>query len=223
MKNPLAPRHAAALLLAAVFATGAGAQEKPTLTTDDYGQWESLGTATLSPDGRWMAVAIGRVDDEDELRVHATDTDSVVAVPFATRPAFSRDSRWLAYSIGVSPSERDQAEARQEPPRNALGLLNLSTGETERIDEVESFSLSDDGGYLAFSRYKPEGKESAGVDVVVRDLSTGTTLSFGNVSQNRVERRRPPPGDDRGRRRSHRKRREGLRPRVRPPPVAGHG
>ncbi|MCY3611940.1 MAG: prolyl oligopeptidase family serine peptidase [Gemmatimonadetes bacterium] len=192
MKNPLAlPRPFAllslpisgTLLLAAAFATGAAAQEKPTLTTDDYGQWESLGTATLSPDGRWMAVGIGRVNDENELRVHATDSDSVVTVTFATRPAFTRDSRWLAYAIGVSPTEREALQARQERPRNALGLLNLSTGETERIDEVESFSLSDDGRYLAFSRYKPEGKESDGVDVVVRDLSTGSTLSFGNVSQ----------------------------------------
>ena len=184
MKNPLAhPHPTVTLLLTAAMAASAEAQEKPTLTTDDYGQWESLGSATLSPDGRWMAVAIGRVDDEDELRVHATESDSVVAIPFATRPAFSRDSRWLVYSIGVSPAERKELEGRQEPPRNALGLLNLGTGEQERIEEVESFSLSDDGRYVAFSRYKSEGKESAGVDVVVRDLSSGTTLSFGNVSQ----------------------------------------
>ena len=172
-----------AFLAAALGFQGLHAQEKPTLTTDDYGQWESLGTAVLAPDGRWLAVAVNRVNDEGELRVHATDSDSVVVIPFASRPAFSRDGGWLAYSIGVSPDERKKMEAREKPVRDALGLLNLRTGEQERIDEIESFSLSDDGLYLAFRRYKPEEKESDGVDAVVRDLSSGTSLSFGNVSE----------------------------------------
>ena len=158
------------------------AQQKPTLTVDDYDQWERLGPAVLSPDGGWMAVTISRVNDENELRVHATDSDSVVVVAFGTRPAFSSDGRWLAYAIGVSPDARERAEASREPVRNALGLLDLQTGEQERIDEVESFSISDDGRYLAFRRYKPEDKESSGVDMVVRELASGSSLSFGNVS-----------------------------------------
>ena len=187
MKNPQASAPTAttlllAAVLAAVCAPGALAQDKPTLTSDDYGQWESLGQTVLSRDGRWLAVGVARVNDEGELRVHATDSDSVVVVPYATRPAFTRDSRWLAYSIGVSPAERKKLEAANTPVRNALGLLNLGTGEQERIDEVESFSLSDDGRYVALRRYRPEGRESTGVDAVVRDLSSGATLSFGNVS-----------------------------------------
>ena len=172
------------LALAAVAPATAGlhAQQKPTLTPDDYGQWERLGPAALSPDGAWMAVSISRVNDENELRVHATDSDSVVVVPFGSRPSFSADGRWLAYAIGVSPDERKRLEASKTPVRNALGLLDLRSGEQEEIDEVESFSLSDDGRYLAMRRYKPDGKESSGVDVVVRELATGSTLSFGNVS-----------------------------------------
>ena len=158
------------------------AQQKPVLTVDDYDQWERLGPAVLSPDGAWMAVAISRVNDENELRVHATDSDSVVVVAFGIRPVFSSDGRWLAYAIGVSPDARERAEASREPVRNALGLLDLRTGEQEKIDEVESFSISDDGRYLAFRRYKPEDKESSGVDMVVRELASGSSLSFGNVS-----------------------------------------
>ena len=171
------------LLVAAAGAPRLAAQEKPTLTADDYGQWESLGTGVLSADGRWLAVAVRRVNDEGELRVHATDSDSVVVVPFGSGPVFSRDGGWLAYSIGVSPDERKKMEAEKKPVRSALGLLNLSSGEQEQIDEIESFSLSEDGRYLAFHRYKPEGKESDGVDVVVRELSSGASLSFGNVSE----------------------------------------
>ena len=181
--HPRTPILSLALTIVAGSLAGLNAQAKPTLASDDYGQWERLGTGVLSPDGGWLAVGVGRVDDENELRVHATDSDSVVVVAFGSRPAFTRDGRWLVYAIGVSPDERDRMEEQEKPVQSALGLLNLRDGEQERIDAVESFSLSEDGRYLAFRRYKPEGKASAGVDVVVRDLESGASLSFGNVSE----------------------------------------
>jgi dienelactone hydrolase len=175
----------AALLPIVVLAAGAvglAAQEKPTLAPDDYDRWERLGQAVLSPDGNWLAVSIGRVNDENELRVHRTDSDSVVVVPLGARPAFSDDGAWLSYSIGVSPDEREAARKRDETVHNALGLLNLATGEQERIEDIESFSFSPDGAYLAIRRYKPEDKESDGVDVIVRTLASGDLMSLGNVS-----------------------------------------
>ena len=159
------------------------AQEKPTLTVDDYGQFERLGPAALSPDGNWMAVSISRVNDEGELRIHATDSDSVVVVAYASRPVFSSDNRWLAYSIGVSPDERERMQKSRQPVKNKLGLLNLQTGEQETIDDIQSFSFSDNGLFLALRLYKPEGKESDGVDVLVRDMATGSSISHGNVNQ----------------------------------------
>ncbi|MDE2974524.1 MAG: prolyl oligopeptidase family serine peptidase [Gemmatimonadota bacterium] len=178
--------------LPAVFALAASApappavqaQERPSLTVDDYGRWERLGAAVLSPDGRWVAVEIGRVNDEDELRIHSTDSDSVVAVPFAAHPAFSSDGRWLAYSIGVSPDERERMRKRERPVRNDLGLLDLRTGDRETVEGIRSFSFSEDALYLALRRYKPDGKKSDGADVVVRELASGKTLmSFGNVGE----------------------------------------
>ena len=178
----LAP--APALILGAALASpaGAAAQEKPTLGTDDYDRWERLGQATLSPDGLWLAVVIRRVDESSELRVHRTDSDSVVVVAEGARPEFGADGDWLAFVIGVSPDERDALRERGDPVRNDAGLLNLRTGEREEVDDVQSFSFSDDGRYLALSRYAPAESETAGVDVLVRDPSGGATMSFGNVS-----------------------------------------
>ena len=173
---------AAALAVLASPSPALLAQEKPTLTPDDYGQWERLGGGVLSPDGRWLAASVSRVNDENELRIHATDSDSVVVVAYGSRPLFSADGGWLAYTIGVSADERERAQESRRPVRSDLGLLNLATGEQETIEEVESFSLSDDGRFLAISRYRPEDKESRGVDVVVRELATGSSLSFGNVA-----------------------------------------
>lgn len=167
----------------AIVTPVAHAQERPTLTEDDYDQWERLGGATLSPNGAWMAVSIGRVSEEGELRIHSTASDSVVVVPFGSRVAFSPDNRWVVYSIGVSEDEREAAEERDEEVYDKLGLLNLETGEQTTRDDFASFLFSDDGRYLALRRYKPEDKESDGVDVVVHDLAAGTDMSFGNVSE----------------------------------------
>ncbi len=163
-------------------ATDVLAQGEPTLGPGDYDQWERLGGAVLSPDGTWMAVTINRVSDEGELRIHRTDSDSVVVVPFGTRATFTNDGAWLAYSIGVSPDARDAARRARNPVQNSLGLMNLLTGEQEEIEDIQSFSFSDDGAYLAIRRYKPEDKESDGVDVIVRTMATGSLMSFGNVS-----------------------------------------
>ena len=174
-----------ALSLACLAAgmTNVLAQDMPTLGPDDYDQWESLGNGVLSPSGNWLAVLINRVSDEGELRIHRTDTDSLVVVPFATQPAFSSDGAWLAYAIEMSPEEQEAAQKADEPVHNSMGLLNLSTGDQETIEHIESFSFSDDGAYLAIQRYKPEDKESDGVDVVIRTMATGSVMSFGNVSE----------------------------------------
>ena len=184
MMRSLPLRPLALAIIASGFAiTGVSAQDRPTLGSDDYDQWERLGAAALSPNGEWMAVSIGRVNDEGELRIHQTRADSVVIVPFGSRPSFSDDGTWLAYSIGVSPDERDAAGKEDRPVHNQLGLLNLRTGEQTARADFESFVFSDDGRYLALRRYKPKDKESEGVDVVVHDLATGSDMSFGNISE----------------------------------------
>ena len=177
-------RRLAALFLVVGCLAPAGleAQDKPTLTEDDYGKWERLGAATLSPDGDWLAVNISRVNDENELRIHRTDSDSVVVVEYGTRPRFSDDGRWLAYSIGMSEDAREAARRRDQPVRDQLGLLDLETGEQSTRNDIASFDFSSDGRYIALRRYKPEDKESDGVDVIVHDLTDGTDMLFGNIS-----------------------------------------
>ena len=159
------------------------AQDRPTLGADDYDQWESLGPASLSPDGLWLAVVVRRVDETSELRVHRTDSDSVAVVAEGSRPEFGADGNWLAYAIGVSPDDRERLGERGEPVRNGVGLLDLRTGEREEIEAIRSFSFSDDGKYLALRRYGPEESRSDGADVLVRDLAGGGSMSFGNVSE----------------------------------------
>ena len=74
-----------ALPMAAQQSGEAGATPPPRLAPADpetWGKWETAGIPVLSPEGRWLAYTVTRVNEENELRVHPVDRpDSTVVVP----------------------------------------------------------------------------------------------------------------------------------------------
>ena len=150
---------------------------------EDYGQWESLGFgSSLSPDGRWLAYAVARVDGDGELRLRMLATEATETITHGQAARFSKDGKWLAYSIGVSEAEREKAEKTKEAPKTKLGLRNLVSGEAATIDQLTGPMFSDDGKFLAMRGRPIKGRESSGADLVVRNLATGVDTNFGNVS-----------------------------------------
>lgn len=158
------------------------AQQKPTLKPADYGKWESLGLAILSPDGQHTAYSVSRTSGQNELRIQKIGEARPKVVAFGVQPAFSNDSKWVAYGVTVSEEQREALTRQRKPVRNKLGLQNLATGEVTTFEDIQSFTFSDDGRYLAMRGYSAEGQKHRGVDLVVRDLAAGTNTTFGNIS-----------------------------------------
>jgi dipeptidyl aminopeptidase/acylaminoacyl peptidase len=175
------PGSVLALALLLVPATPAHAQ-KPVVMPADYGRYENLGPGTLSADGRWLAFGISRVNESVEVRLRSLERDTTLVLAHATAPAFTPDSHWLVYSIGVSPPERERLERERKPIQNRLGILDLRTLATIEIERVASFALSRDGHYVAMRGYAPEGRTTDAVDLLVRELESGVTTAFGNVT-----------------------------------------
>jgi hypothetical protein len=46
------------VILFLLFATPGAAQQKKTLTPDDYGKWQTLSFADMSPNGEWIAYLV---------------------------------------------------------------------------------------------------------------------------------------------------------------------
>ena len=196
------PVLAISLILACAISTHA--QSKPPVSPSDYGQWESLATfrdyGGLSPDGKWLAYGINRSNRNNELRVTNIADGTTKTIAFGAQPAFSSDSRWVAYSIGISESQEEKLKKDKKPVPRKIGLLNLSTGELSTVDGIESFAFSPEGAWLAMRRTPPEKKDSdkkdssdaasaeaddipVGATLLLRQLSTGRDTSFGNVSE----------------------------------------
>ncbi len=183
-------------------------QQKPAVTPAAYGKWESLVAGDLSPDGKWLAYSIRRVNTDEELRVASISGDRKDTVAaFGRRPVFSDDSKYLAYGIGVSEAQQEKLKKDKKPIEDNLGLLNLATGETVVIEKVSAFSFNKGGRFLSMRKYPPDrpsapgaaptpgppgprgrgdnpspATDAPGATLLVRDLQTGTDTTFGNVS-----------------------------------------
>lgn len=181
------PRHALrsltlrALLLALGAATLAPAQQRPLLTPADYGKWEMLGQVRISPDGEWIAAAVNRVNEEHELRLRGGARDTTFVASYGTAAAFTADSRWAGYLVGLGPKERERLLKEKKPVRNSFAARDLRTGELVTLADVSAFSFSPDARFVALQRYPAEGKRS--FEVVVHDLRTGARYLFGNVGE----------------------------------------
>ncbi|MEP6766468.1 MAG: prolyl oligopeptidase family serine peptidase, partial [Gemmatimonadaceae bacterium] len=171
----------AALSVATLCSATLSAQDKPLVTPKDFGKWESIGQSRMSPNGNWLAFGINRGNEENELRIRGGANDTTIVVAFGSQPAFTPDSKWVGYMIGIAPKERDKLIAAKKPVHNSFAMHNLATGESFTVADVASFSLSGDGRFVAMSRYSAEGKRTQ--DVLVQELSNGTRLLFSNVAE----------------------------------------
>ncbi|MDX2034309.1 MAG: prolyl oligopeptidase family serine peptidase [Blastocatellia bacterium] len=185
------------LSLVVLLAVFAGAQTKPRLTPADYGQWENLAAASLSPDGKWLAYGIVRSNRNNELRIVSVAGGEPKVAAFGAQPVFSSDSRWAAYSIGYSEAQEEKLRKDKKPIHRKLGLLNLLSGEQTVMEGIESFAFSANGAYLAMRRYAPERAQAPpalaepatdetaapGATLIVRQLADGRDTTFGNVAE----------------------------------------
>lgn len=72
-----------------------------------------------------------------------------------TRPSFTADSRLVIFTI--EPNKADVLKARKDKkrpedmPKNALGIMDLATGQVTRVERVKSFQVPEDGaGFIAY-------------------------------------------------------------------------
>lgn len=205
---------AAAVVAVMLCALAAQAQKRP-LSHLDYDSWRTVSAPTLSRDGRWMAYSYMPQEGDGELilrdlRTGRDSSHSVGALPpppipepgsdtppppRAIRVVFSSDNQWLVASTYPAKADTDAArKAKKKPaemPKTGALVVNLSSGEATRIENVRSFQLPARGGpWVAFLKHpaggEPAGDEqeaSAGADLLVRHLPSSKERSFADAAE----------------------------------------
>lgn len=153
------------------------------LTLDDYSRWNRIVSTAISPDGAWVAYAYRPNGGDDTLYVKNVARGTVHTIPNGADPRFADDSSWAAYVVNLPRKEADKLRKAKKPITKAVELINLSSGDTYKVDNASSFTFPAGGKVIAIKRDKatPDAKHD-GVDLIVRRLSTGATQNIGNVS-----------------------------------------
>lgn len=161
----------------ALFSQG----DLPTLTVEDYEQWQSLGSPQLSEEGSWLGYSVNLSEGDDTLHIQSFSGDPLYSYALGSRLAFSEDEQWAAFRIGFSAKEEEKMREDKKPIQYSVKLLNLATGATETFADINNFSFSDDGDYLVLEGYPAKGAKTH--NIMLRDLGSGTTRVLGNVSE----------------------------------------
>ena len=149
---------------ASFLANIATAQEKKVLDHDVYSIWQNISDERISREGQWALYTLKPQDGDPTLKVRHLRDGREYSVPHGTRGQFTYDATHVVFFL--EPSLDDVRLAKKadkktdELPKNALGILDLATGEVERVERVKSFALPEEaGGWVVWLHEKPVEEE----------------------------------------------------------------
>ncbi len=87
---------------------------KKAMTVDDYAKWRDIASREISGDGGWVAYVLqltNTIPAEAKPVLHLLnlETDVETTVNDASDPAFSSDSKWIAYQVDPGAAQRARA------------------------------------------------------------------------------------------------------------------
>ena len=208
-------------LLVTSFTYALGQEAKRALTHQDYDSWHSIQSPQISRDGKFIAYAYMAQDGDSEIVVRnlasgaewraprgyrppAPPPDDsipnvaelIAANARLSRPFFTADGRFVVFSIEPTKAELNKSKKEkkkpEEMPKNALGIMDTSSGQVARIERVKSFQVPEDGaGFIAYL-LEPKPEPPRGSSQSVREgSSTPTAGASPNAAASSMT--EPPP------------------------------
>lgn len=154
---------------------------KKVLTVDDYGRWNRIDSAAISPDGKWMTYAYSPAEGDKTFFIRSLESDAKpTEVPYGSSPAFSDDSQWLTYVVGVSEAESKKLRKSKKPVVSTRVLLNLTSNKKTSFKGAANAVFAKGSKYAAVAMNKPNG--NSGSDLLVVNLTDNTVRNIGNVA-----------------------------------------
>lgn len=131
------------------------------LTETDFHLWSTLKAESISDQGNWVSYSLTYESGFDTLFIKNTNTEKTVAFAKGYNGKFI-DENWF----GCMKAD------------NRFEIVNLKTDKIQYIENVESFSFSNNGHYVVLYCNNPEGKTK----IVIRDLSENVIDTIDNVT-----------------------------------------
>lgn len=178
------------------------AQQKRSLTHQDYDGWESLRSEKITKDGRWVSYQISPQEGDGRIEIFPfKNPGNKYVIPRGTSFSFTADDQFVVGKI--LPQEdtvhllKVKKTKKEDMPTDSLFIYEMSTGELEKYARVKSFDTpSEKGSWVAilFEKEKPAKKDPAdstskaekpkktdGTKLLVRSLSGDQSFEFERV------------------------------------------
>lgn len=193
-------RRSLALLAAIAVATAAHAQTKPTLTPDQYGQWEVIKNLQASPDGRVVALELERFDGRKRMIWQRDDLNRPAIVDNGAQVQFSKDGQFMAFLVGQTGVVRHvtsgqavtiekakslsfSGEAAMVMSEGSMTLINLPSLNARSFPGTRGASFNPQSTKVVLFVQTPQGFEAQAVDV-----ATGaTTILYRGAEEEPIE------------------------------------
>ena len=168
-----------------ILSSVVSAQQKRPLANADSDSWRSIQGSQLSPDGRFIAYALVPQDGDGEVVVRNLETgkewraprgaapvnppqpapgaEPPTGPPPGARTVFTADGHYVLFQILPAKADTDKAKREkrkpEDMPKNALGIIDATSGEVTRIEQVKSFQVPENGPAMVAFLKEPKKEE----------------------------------------------------------------
>ena len=191
-----------ALVLAFAAAAGHAQSAKKPLGYDAYNGWRSIQGTQLARDGQWLVYALAPQDGDGELVALNLTTNREYRSPRGKQPVLTADGKYLMFTIAPVKAEADKAKKDkkkpEEQPKNALGVMDLATGQVTTVERVKSFKVAEDGSaHVAYLLEAPLKKPDEKKDEVKPEEKTAAKPGEEKRAEEpKKEEKKKEPGND---------------------------
>ncbi|GAB2481264.1 S9 family peptidase [Algoriphagus taiwanensis] len=168
------PRLSIYLILFLLWQSGF-AQQKRSLNHSDYDGWESLSSDKITKNGKFAGYQISPQDGDGRLEIFSTSSPGKKTVIHrASGFNFSPDD---AFAVGKILPQKDsvkvlklQKKKGDDLPKDSLFIMNLASGQIEKLARVKSYSLPNEkGSWIAIQFEKEEVKKKDEADSTAKE------------------------------------------------------
>ena len=152
------------------------------MTFEDVMKFEDINSPKISSKGNWIAYGVWPDRGDGKVVIQHTSRKTEYEIELGANPSITYDENWVLAYRNVPLV--DQLKAKKDKPKRGLSLLNLANGETQTIDSVSTYRLSNNGKWLAIKRYQSKKIQ----DLKHKNKKLGSEVFLINLDDNeRIE------------------------------------
>ena len=145
------------LIITALLGAGIilGTDAKKVLDHTSFDDWKRVRVTSVSDNGKWAVYEINPQEGDGTLVFRNTSNGKEIRIPRGYSGRISSDAKWGVAQI--KPFFKDTRDAKIkkkkafEMPKDSLAIVNLATGNVEKIPDILSYKMPKRAGdWIAF-------------------------------------------------------------------------